>query len=677
MKLVFYTDDEDVISLIKDNSSFEDVQFIENIDEVDSFLDENVPLLIILDFDSNKKECEKLLKNIHEFEDAHSVVVSSEMKIKNFKKHQKSKYGADGYLRKPLSQIDLTQVYDDFCLSIESNNSEGDIEHTGDVEFSSTNTKEEIDEESSSTLDEGIDETPDIIEDDSTELENVNEHIEFESSELDFDLDSSTEQNIGETMSNDEPNDKDSSIDTDPGLDLETDSSLDIDTSIDLESSFDEESLNIDDDVNVSTDTSIDKNINLNLGEEADAGMDLNLGEEADSGMDLNLGEEEDSGMDLNLGEEADAPIEEEASSVLEFDGVEMSEIGEKDISEVKEIDVEVDELQAALDVSSESNEEFEGIEMSDIAGKDISEVKEIEVEVDELKEVLETTSSDAVTQDAEMLSPTMMTEDETGDMDISILSEEEDSLEDNMSSSEEHIIDDLPEDNNQEEQIVAESSEQVVIGQERVLPAQINEDELVRLQATIRHLREERESLLKQNEELESDQQRLSQQNLGHISEIDDLKIELSIQKKRFDKEVDFLKEKLLMSEEKKSVYEEKIKRSRKEIDLLGQKVRVDLNKIKERETELESQLELQTMDYESQIVTRDKKLLELKRKIDSLEFNMENASIKEQQSRDNQLKVEERLRAVMKTLRGSLEMIEDDLDDEGCIIKKIGRIG
>ena len=653
MKLVFYTDDEDVISLIKDNSSFEDVQFIENIDEVDSFLDENVPLLIILDFDSNKKECEKLLKNIHEFEDAHSVVVSSEMKIKNFKKHQKSKYGADGYLRKPLSQIDLTQVYDDFCLSIESNNSEGDIEHTGDVEFSSTNTKEEIDEESSSTLDEGIDETPDIIEDDSTELENVNEHIEFESSELDFDLDSSTEQNIGETMSNDEPNDKDSSIDTDPGLDLETDSSLDIDTSIDLESSFDEESLNIDDDVNVSTDTSIDKNINLNLGEEADAGMDL------------------------NLGEEADAPIEEEASSVLEFDGVEMSEIGEKDISEVKEIDVEVDELQAALDVSSESNEEFEGIEMSDIAGKDISEVKEIEVEVDELKEVLETTSSDAVTQDAEMLSPTMMTEDETGDMDISILSEEEDSLEDNMSSSEEHIIDDLPEDNNQEEQIVAESSEQVVIGQERVLPAQINEDELVRLQATIRHLREERESLLKQNEELESDQQRLSQQNLGHISEIDDLKIELSIQKKRFDKEVDFLKEKLLMSEEKKSVYEEKIKRSRKEIDLLGQKVRVDLNKIKERETELESQLELQTMDYESQIVTRDKKLLELKRKIDSLEFNMENASIKEQQSRDNQLKVEERLRAVMKTLRGSLEMIEDDLDDEGCIIKKIGRIG
>ena len=50
---------------------------------------------------------------------------------------------------------------------------------------------------------------------------------------------------------------------------------------------------------------------------------------------------------------------------------------------------------------------------------------------------------------------------------------------------------------------------------------------------------------------------------------------------------------------------------------------------------------------------------------------------SIEEQQSRENQVKVEERLRAVMKTLRGSLEMMEDDLDDEDSIIKKIGRIG
>ncbi|MBT6325996.1 MAG: hypothetical protein HOJ35_08500, partial [Bdellovibrionales bacterium] len=338
----------------------------------------------------------------------------------------------------------------------------------------------------------------------------------------------------------------------------------------------------------------------------------------------------------------------------------------------------EVGELQAALDVSPEGDEEFEGIEMSEIAGKDISEVKEIEVEVDELKEVLETTSSDAVTQDAEMLAPTMMTEDETGDMDISILNDQEDSFDDDdVNLSEDNITDDLFEDKQPVEQIVQESSEQVIIGQERVLPAQINEDELVRLQATIRHLRDERESLLKKNEELESEQQRLSQQSLGHVAEVDDLKIELSIQKKRFDKEVDFLKEKLAISEEKKSIYEEKLKRSQKEIDLLGQKVRVDLNKIKERETELESQLELQTMDYESQITTRDKKLLELKRKIDSLEFNMENASIKEQQSRDNQVKVEERLRAVMKTLRGSLEMIEDDLDDEDSIIKKIGRIG
>ncbi|MBT6325751.1 MAG: hypothetical protein HOJ35_07265, partial [Bdellovibrionales bacterium] len=303
MKLVFYTDDEDIVSLVEDNSSFEDVQFIENINEVEGLLDEDISFLVILDFDSNKKQCEKLLKNIHEFENAHSVVVSSEMKIKHFKKHQKSKYGADGYLRKPLNQIDLIQVYDDFSFNIEPSNSEDDSENLTDVEFSTSSSDEEVAKESSAELDE----TFDIHEDKPSELDKNNE---FSSSEIEFDLDSSTEQDIGETMGNDEINDKDSSLNTDSQLDLETDSNLDIDTSIEIESSFDEESLNIDDEVNVNTDTSIDKKIDLDLGEEVDAGIDLDLGGEEDAVIDLDIGGEVDAGIDLDLGGEEDAGID-------------------------------------------------------------------------------------------------------------------------------------------------------------------------------------------------------------------------------------------------------------------------------------------------------------------------------------------------------------------------------
>jgi len=54
----------------------------------------------------------------------------------------------------------------------------------------------------------------------------------------------------------------------------------------------------------------------------------------------------------------------------------------------------------------------------------------------------------------------------------------------------------------------------------------------------------------------------------------------------------------------------------------------------------------------------------LELRRKIDSLEFNMENVSIKEQKSEDDKRKLEDKLTKIMKTLRHSIKNLEDDID-------------
>jgi len=114
----------------------------------------------------------------------------------------------------------------------------------------------------------------------------------------------------------------------------------------------------------------------------------------------------------------------------------------------------------------------------------------------------------------------------------------------------------------------------------------------------------------------------------------------------------------------EKKEVYEMKYKTLYKEFDRLNQKVRIDFNQVKQREKELESKLELVVMDSDSQVQTRDMKILELKRKIDSLEFNMENSSIRELKHREDKSKLEERLAKIMKTLRGSIQLIEDDLE-------------
>lgn len=200
-----------------------------------------------------------------------------------------------------------------------------------------------------------------------------------------------------------------------------------------------------------------------------------------------------------------------------------------------------------------------------------------------------------------------------------------------------------------------------------------VNEGDLVRLQATIRQLREEREKLLAEIKHLKVQNKELEQENIGLRAEIDDAKVEITISKRRQADEVDELKYRLKLSEEKRQVAEERNKHAQKEIDRLEGKVRLDMGQVKQREKELEAKLELVTMDSDAQVKTRDMKILELKRKIDQLEFNMENAIIREQKSKEDKIKLEDRLQRIMKTLRGSIQLLEDDMSpDVTNLVKK-----
>ena len=66
--------------------------------------------------------------------------------------------------------------------------------------------------------------------------------------------------------------------------------------------------------------------------------------------------------------------------------------------------------------------------------------------------------------------------------------------------------------------------------------------------------------------------------------------------------------------------------------------------------------------MDYASRIATREEKILELKRTLETLEFNIENMTIKNQELRKQRGEINERLRLVASSLRGSIDIIEDD---------------
>jgi hypothetical protein len=191
------------------------------------------------------------------------------------------------------------------------------------------------------------------------------------------------------------------------------------------------------------------------------------------------------------------------------------------------------------------------------------------------------------------------------------------------------------------------------------------HDDELMKLSATIRGLRDDRQQLLDKIHKLEEEKKNSQQDNISMRAELDEKKIELTLLKKRHNDEVNHLRYQLNLTEDKRVMVEEKNKLLRQEFDKLASKVRLDFNKIQSREKELEHQLELLKADSEVQIRHRDIKVLELKRKIDTLEFDMENIIIKENQSKNIQGELEAKLDKTIKTLRNAISSLESEDDN------------
>lgn len=191
-----------------------------------------------------------------------------------------------------------------------------------------------------------------------------------------------------------------------------------------------------------------------------------------------------------------------------------------------------------------------------------------------------------------------------------------------------------------------------------------VSDEDSSRFQATIRQLREEREVLLGQVKMMKGESRELEQDNLTLKAALDESKIEVSILRKRHMVELEDMRYRLSLNEEKKALAIEQAKVAESKREKLEQRVRIDFNQVKQREKELETKLEMLSIDVDSQVQSRDQKILELRRKIDALEFNMENVSIKEQRSQDDKRKLEDKLNKIMKTLRHSIKNLEDDID-------------
>lgn len=194
----------------------------------------------------------------------------------------------------------------------------------------------------------------------------------------------------------------------------------------------------------------------------------------------------------------------------------------------------------------------------------------------------------------------------------------------------------------------------------------QSRDEELVRLGETIKQLRADREEMANKIADFESKKEGENRKILDLQAELDEKNIELIVIKKRMEKQIDDLKFQLDIAVDKKEILAKQNDKNLQELENLSRQKKLDVNKIRARERELEERLEMLRTDAEIQIRNRDQKILDLKRRIDTLEFDIESSHMKEKQSKTQQVDLQDKMDRVIKTLRGAIGQLEDDYGAE-----------
>lgn len=191
----------------------------------------------------------------------------------------------------------------------------------------------------------------------------------------------------------------------------------------------------------------------------------------------------------------------------------------------------------------------------------------------------------------------------------------------------------------------------------------QMREEELALLQGRFQEMQVDYERL--QGELVAKDKELRLQ---GH-------KLEEAERKSRTAEEKTFSLEKQLVLEkenadlelkseqEKQRELDRELTETKDRYESLKARVRKDLRKIRVRERDLESKLELLRTDSERMVEARDAKVLELQRKIDALEFDLDQI----QDSRHKALSQAERYLAKLARVSRTLQLAVSMIDDNG----------
>ncbi|WP_408099133.1 hypothetical protein ACJVC5_09495 [Peredibacter sp. HCB2-198] len=406
------------------------------------------------------------------------------------------------------------------------------------------------------------------------------------------------------------------------------------------------------DDLNLSESSEQEQYGDLSL--DAEEGEELSLGEE--EGEELSLGE--DDGEALSLSEEE--PMENIGE--LSFDE-EVPALGELSLSEEgpgDELNLSDDIGEAALDLGDDVSLDLGGDDLEASLSLDDGEMSDDAMaKLKEIDEIMDFDASQVAIRSNPLQGPEESSLDEPLVSDDLNLDSINFSSDEGVSLSEEEA-----EEKPKKKKKEAAPREARDFGQDLKEISGAYSGEMERMQATISNLRSDREELLAKIQKLEEDKVLQNRQTLSLRAELDEKKIELTIIRKKLNEEITELKDRLKLFDEKRLIMEEKNRILAQELDKAAQKNKIDVKKVQLRERELEQRLELLKADAETQIRNRDLKILELKRKIDAMEFDMESISMQEKRSVESRFELEDKLEKAIKTLRNAITVLEDETD-------------
>lgn len=551
-------------------------------------------------------------------------------------------------------------------LPVEDLNTEANLNLEDDLslgEDMDLNLEEETDLTSEDSLDLGIalslveDETSNkevdlsaelnLPEDSDIELEddfNLNTSDELNFDEVNSDLDLKADLDLSEKLevdveeslnlnsSNELSLDEDISLDND--LSLSSDGSLDLGVEIDnssddsLDLSFDEK-INLEGDLDLSSDDSLDLGTGLDLSNEDNSDLDLNIN------SDIELSG--DSSADLSFGEdEADGPI-----------GIDLDE----EITLENENNISDTNNEIALD--SSSDEDTMGLGLSfDTLDEGISDegLTEPNLGLGSNKTVA-SHEIDPVDQSLSFNVAKMETLEqvEEENQEIETKLDESLSVESNTVESQLSEIDEM-----MNEDIAVDATSDV--DEERY-----TDEQLIKLTETIKFLRHDRDMLERKLETIEDGQLSERRNFQLYKSQLEEKNIEIDIMQKRHTKQVEKLQKSLDAANKQKEILIEKNRQIISSVEESHSKKEYDLNRVRKREIELENKLEMLKADTKIQLKTREDKIIELKRRIDTLEFDMNTIQNQESRSLIKRTQLEGKLDSVIGTLRDAIEDLEN----------------